>query len=341
MPKFNGLNHKVELDNQLDLLEKTDSLVGKLNNPAIEISKISDMVASSAGMDPIKNAVKAGSGIEELSVSKIGLVSEMLKQCEEITSPATEAINDLGKKNRLLKELSKIPYSTPQVPFRAPPFLQGSPKEEKTMKIELDSKEYKDLLRQVEELSETGDWVRNEVQLFCKGCEVRKERLLSAICNGKISFQPKEKGLLKDWSDESQEHEDDWRKCVFAYISGSLDRKEHLLLNAKSFLAWLKQEYPYEGEEPKENDSAPSLSPKRESNLLKIIGGFVQIVYLQKDSGKFWKGEKREQPNISAIAGAFQDELTKAGYSDDGFKDRHLRNIISDALEQIKENKRP
>jgi len=96
---------------------------------------------------------------------------------------------------------------------------------------------------------------------------------------------------------------------------------------------------------PKENDlyllqPDTHQSKKRESNLLKIIGGFVQTVYLQKDSGKFWKGEKRDQPNISAIAGAFQDELTKAGYSDKGFQDSSLRKIISEALKQIEENEK-
>jgi hypothetical protein len=94
-----------------------------------------------------------------------------------------------------------------------------------------------------------------------------------------------------------------------------------------------------------ELDVAPRVPPshdpkKRESNLLKIIGGFVQIVYLQNESGKFWKGEKCDQPNISAIAEAVREALSIAGYSDEGFKDRTLRNIITDALERIKENKK-
>jgi hypothetical protein len=96
---------------------------------------------------------------------------------------------------------------------------------------------------------------------------------------------------------------------------------------------------------PKENDlyllqPDTHQSKKRESNLLKIIGGFVQIGYLQNESGKFWKGEKCDQPNISAIAEAVREALSIAGYSDEGFKDRTLRNIITDALERIKENKK-
>jgi hypothetical protein len=80
------------------------------------------------------------------------------------------------------------------------------------------------------------------------------------------------------------------------------------------------------------------LSRKKESNLLKVIGGLIRTNYLQKDSGKFWNGKK---PNISAIAEAFQGELRKAGYSDEGFQDSSLRKTISDALARIEENKNP
>jgi len=78
------------------------------------------------------------------------------------------------------------------------------------------------------------------------------------------------------------------------------------------------------------------LSRKKESNLLKVIGGFVRTVYLQNKTGKYWKGDK---PNISAIAETFQSELSKAGYSDEGFQDSSLRKTISEALERIEENK--
>lgn len=146
------------------------------------------------------------------------------------------------------------------------------------------------------------------------------------------------------YEDGAQGVDNDFRLFIEdCYFSNSRSSSDCFVLEAKSFLAWLKEEYPYEGEEqanaePKENDSAPSLSPKRESNLLKIIGGFVQTVYLQKDTGKYRIGDK---PNSSAIAEAFQEELTKAGYSDKGFQNSSLRKIISDALEQIKENKKP
>jgi hypothetical protein len=228
------------------------------------------------------------------------------------------------------------------------------------MGLQPDSKEYKEFLRMLEG---GGKVKRDLYHVFYQGDVFRRLILARAINNGEINFYFEtvrgEKFLMNtvmvhNQSSDSgfavhKENDDKRREIIEShlyepYIYRGTDFR--LFLDAESFLSWLKKEYPYEGaeqvkeEEPKENDSAPSLSPKRESNLLKIIGGFVQIVYLQKDTGKFWKGEKREQPNISAIAEAFQDQLTKAGYSDDGFKDRHLRNIISEALEQIQNNKK-
>lgn len=77
-------------------------------------------------------------------------------------------------------------------------------------------------------------------------------------------------------------------------------------------------------------------SRKKESNMLKVIGGFVRTMYLKNKTGKYWKGN---QPNVSAIIKDFQDDLSKEGYSDEGFKERNLRDVITDALERIEENK--
>ncbi|WP_417914959.1 hypothetical protein [Candidatus Electronema sp. JM] len=110
-------------------------------------------------------------------------------------------------------------------------------------------------------------------------------------------------------------------------------------METKSFLAWLKKKYPYEGEgqakeEQEKKDAAQS--KKRESNLLKVIGGLIRTNYLQKDSGKYWNGDKH---NISAVAKSFLADLSEAGYSDEGFQDSSLRKTITDALERIEENK--
>ncbi len=344
MPKFDELNHIDKLNKQLGSLGEIDTIGGeidrvngKIESPAVEASKVLDNFASAVGMNSIKSMEEVTSGTEKFSVLKKGLLPEKSGQLGEFVNPAIEMISGLGGKNELLAELSEIPLC-----HVTSPFLHDSTTKEETMELQLDSRKYKDFLRLVEELAEERDWVRHEVyELFCKSCEIRQERLLSAICHGKINFQIKtEEGEILN--DGSQEINDLERKYINAHLSGSLGESEYLLLDAESFLAWLKSEYPYEGEEqvkeeePEENDSVPSLSPKRESNLLKIIGGFVQTAYLQKDISKYRNGDK---PNISAIAEAFQDELSKAGYSYEGFKDRSLRDIISDALKQIKENK--
>lgn len=91
----------------------------------------------------------------------------------------------------------------------------------------------------------------------------------------------------------------------------------------------------------KQQNIKPGKTPqerKRENSLLKVIGGFVETKYLITSGNKyrFWKGEK---PNIQEIANAFLGELEKAGYSDTGIKSRNLRGIISDSLEQVKNNK--
>ncbi|XOF35053.1 MAG: hypothetical protein ACL93V_07125 [Candidatus Electrothrix sp. YB6] len=237
------------------------------------------------------------------------------------------------------------------------PLLQDSPEKEEKMELQQGSKEYKEFLRVIECLAEADDWAHyKHYKRFYKDNEDRQEMLLLAVFHGKIKY----KFRKEHWSAYGDmDNIDDQKNIIEHCLNGGLtgvskERKEAfessfyeprpspLLLKAESFLSWLKEEYPYEGEEqakaePKENDSAPSLSPKRESNLLKIIGGFVQTVYLKKDTGKYRIGDK---PNSSAIAEAFQEELTKVGYSDKGFQNSSLRKIISDALEQIKENKK-
>ena len=84
-------------------------------------------------------------------------------------------------------------------------------------------------------------------------------------------------------------------------------------------------------------DKAPQ-ERKKVNNLLKVIGGFVEITYLSDSSKahRYWSGEN---PNISEITDSFLGSLAKAGFSDDGIKSRSLRDTIATSLEQIKGNK--
>ncbi|MCI5138970.1 MAG: hypothetical protein D3922_11280 [Candidatus Electrothrix sp. AR1] len=140
--------------------------------------------------------------------------------------------------------------------------LHDFPTREKVMGLQLDSKEYNDFLRLINDLAEERDLVRDEnYYLFCKNDPTRQQRILSAICRGKIKFQIKkgegqflECGALEIYDDFKDD--DDFKEFIsFCLDGGSTDS---LLLEPKSFLSWLKKEYPYEGEEqakaePKEN----------------------------------------------------------------------------------------
>ncbi len=219
--------------------------------------------------------------------------------------------------------------------------LYNSAAKEKDMELQLDSRDYKDFLRLVKD--KNNDWIDKEsYELFYRNNKIRRKRILEAIFERKIKC----KIIIENEeipNNEERENDENTRIIIDGCINDLYDgeyQSVSLLLEGVSFLAWLNKEYPYEGagEELKENDfiSDTPQFQKREKNLLKIIGGLIRRSYLQKDSGKYWKGDK---PNISAIAEAFQDELSKAGYSDEGFKERNLRDIITEALARIEENK--
>lgn len=79
------------------------------------------------------------------------------------------------------------------------------------------------------------------------------------------------------------------------------------------------------------------INPRRENNLLKIIGGFIQINYLNGPNKEtYTHGGK---PNAKAIAENFLNKLRLADFSDEGIKDRMIRELIPDAIEQIENNK--
>lgn len=230
--------------------------------------------------------------------------------------------------------------------------------------IQTESKDYKYFLEKIEAC---GNNVGIELyRLFYNDDEFRRIVLASAIHDGEINFHveagrgevfPINTAMVHIESDPlyaaHEDHDKERKEIIESYLNPySENRYEHLKMNlllfleTKSFLAWLKKKYPYEGEgqakeEQEKKDAAQSQldspqSRKRESNLLKVIGGLIRTNYLKNDIGKYWKGGK---PNIAAIAERFQNELSKAGYSDEGFQDSSLRKTITDALERIEENK--
>lgn len=72
---------------------------------------------------------------------------------------------------------------------------------------------------------------------------------------------------------------------------------------------------------------------KRSNNLHKIIGALVLIKY---QKATYWNGDKI---NATAVATAIATGLSELGYTNEGFKDRHLRQVITDAIELISQNK--
>jgi len=138
--------------------------------------------------------------------------------------------------------------------------LHESSKREKAMGLQQDSKEYNDFLRLINELAEERDLVRDEnYYLFCKNDKIRRSRILSAICRGGIKFQIKkgegqflECGALEIYDDFKDD--DDFKEFISFCLDGGFT--DSLLLEPESFLAWLNEEYPYEGEEQVKKEEA-------------------------------------------------------------------------------------
>ena len=124
--------------------------------------------------------------------------------------------------------------------------LHNSQKKENNMGLQLNSRDYKDFLRLVEE----SDWVRQEsYELFYKNNNIRRERIWKAIYCGEIKSKIKELdgGTVND---DLQLIDENQRLLVVEHYiySDSSGLADSLLLKGASFLAWLKKEYPYEGE---------------------------------------------------------------------------------------------
>jgi hypothetical protein len=164
----------------------------------------------------------------------------------------------------------------------------SSTTEENATEFLLDSGGYKDFLRLVEE----NVWVpQQSYELFYKNNDIRRERLLVAVFNGKIRYQISiETGEILD--DGLQEIDENKKSIIAGCVNNIYDNvwlPASLLLEGASFLSWLKEEYPYEGAEQtkeasKENNSFSdkTISVKREINLIKVIGGFLRTMYQRK-----------------------------------------------------------
>lgn len=136
------------------------------------------------------------------------------------------------------------------------------------MGINIESKDYKYFLERIEAC---GDKVGIELyKLFYNDDEVRRIIFASAINDGEINFHVETErdgaflpNTVMDYSTSgdylyaAHEERDDKRKGIIAwYLNGSpcSDSHRHLRMNfllfleTKSFLAWLKKKYPYEGE---------------------------------------------------------------------------------------------
>lgn len=89
----------------------------------------------------------------------------------------------------------------------------------------------------------------------------------------------------------------------------------------------------------KENNrlSTPN-ETKYQNTLLKIIGGFLKTTYLSENRAKKAYTNEKGNPNVSAIATKFLNDLSEAGFNHTGIKDRTIRKVFPEALEQIMEN---
>ncbi|HSN67032.1 MAG TPA: hypothetical protein VLS94_10345 [Fusibacter sp.] len=134
------------------------------------------------------------------------------------------------------------------------------------MGINIASKDYKYFLERIEAF---GDNVGIELyKLFYNDDEVRRIILASAINDGEINFHvetgigrvfPLNTAIVHIESDplyaEHEAHDEKRKEIIESYLTAyNEDRYKHLKMNlmlfleTKSFLAWLKKKYPYEGE---------------------------------------------------------------------------------------------
>lgn len=197
------------------------------------------------------------------------------------------------------------------------------------MGINIASKDYKYFLERIEAF---GDNVGIELyKLFYNDDEVRRIILASAINDGEINFHvetgigrvfPLNTAIVHIESDplyaEHEAHDEKRKEIIESYLTAyNEDRYKHLKMNlmlfleTKSFLAWLKKKYPYEGEgreiSHQKTESTPDKNPiaanqvltlpiehEFESSLLKIAVECWKALY--EDAGP--EGRKIRKPQI-------------------------------------------
>ncbi len=147
--------------------------------------------------------------------------------------------------NRVIEaSLSKI---REEVSRTAP--LCNSTAKEKDMGLHLDSMDYKDFLRLIEE----SRWVRPAIYKIFFNNNIMQGRLLEAICSKRVKYQIRsgEGEIIDDGIRELDENEKILMDEI--YLKSS-DWSDSIYLEGKSFLAWLNKEYPYEGEAQAEHN---------------------------------------------------------------------------------------
>jgi hypothetical protein len=90
-------------------------------------------------------------------------------------------------------------------------------------------------------------------------------------------------------------------------------------------------------QETEKNNTGSPQETKSQNGLLKVIGGLLEVHYLMKSAVTFRKSNG--EININKLSIKITDDIQGAGFNTNGLGDRTLRHILSEAIEQIEQNK--
>ncbi|MCI5222657.1 MAG: hypothetical protein D3924_08310 [Candidatus Electrothrix sp. AR4] len=274
---------------------------------------------------------------------------------------AAKVASDLEKMNKLAPPVSSLEMdmikreaSRIEDKILRQSSLHDSPTREKAMGLQQDSKEYKEFLRMIECLAEADDWAHyKHYKRFYRDNEDRQEMLLLAIFQEKIKYKFRKKhwGTYGD-IDNIDDQKNIIQHCLNGQLSG-VDKEwkeafefsfyddgfpNPLLLKADSFLAWLKKEYPYTGEE--QIKPAETIEEKTSDlSLIDILNLLTPEMYSDE-----LKGRKRSA--ITKSVNTLKDQMPKAfklccslvmeAMPCDGRKE-HLKYTRNDVINKAKE----